>query len=145
MSEDAQRCFFNCNRTDSLVTGGVDRIRKIAESSRERGDVIHSEIEDGLLYGSLINLRFHKSCISSYTSKEHIKRAAKKKSEPFQATSSREPKRTRQSFDSDDRFQFLVHCFFCGQECLAPDPKHPERWNTFRECSTLDKKNGDFF
>lgn len=95
------------------MTDGVDRLKIIAESSRERGDAIHLQIEDGLQDGSLKNLQFHKVCVSSYTSKDHIKRAIKKKSEQqFETTSSSEPKRTRRSYE---RFHYLVHCFFCGQ------------------------------
>ncbi|CAG9762525.1 unnamed protein product [Ceutorhynchus assimilis] len=81
MFEDTKRCFFNCNRSDSLVTGGVNRLKKTAESSRERGDTIRTQIESGLQDGSLTSLQFHKVCVSSYTFKQHIQGAVKKKGE----------------------------------------------------------------
>lgn len=55
------------------MSGGKDRLKTIAESSGQRGDSIHTQIEDGLQDESLKNLQFHMVCVSSYTSKQYIK------------------------------------------------------------------------
>ena len=82
---------------------------------------------------------FHKSCISTYTSKHHISRilgkcinTARAKCEPPP------PKRRSQS----TTFSFKEHCLFCGDICLSRDPKHPNRWREVCQCKTADPALG---
>ena len=67
-------CYFNCNKEGPLITGGVRRIRHIIESSKERNDCLHTELQELIDKNSQLQIRFHKTCVSTYTSKIHIER-----------------------------------------------------------------------
>lgn len=71
---------------------------------------------------------YHKNCISTYTSANHIKRLLDKRNDDASNLNKSQPnKRSRRS--EMISFDWKTSCLFCGQECLVMcDPKHPDRW-----------------
>ena len=62
-------CFFDCSNTSpNLINCGAARIQSIRDCSIRRGDGLIDK-----LYG-LDSIRSHKSCVSTYASKHHLKR-----------------------------------------------------------------------
>ena len=126
---------FNCeNKTENLSNATHLRIQSIMAASKQRKDHIHK-----ILAENFAEVVFHKSCISTYTSKHHISRilgkhinTARSKSEP--------PPPTRRS--QSTTFSFKEHCLFFGDICLSCDPKHPNRWREVCQCKTADPAPG---
>src|SRR5437870_1592348 len=56
----------------------------------------------------------HVNCLKSYCSKDHIQRFLSKRSHDEPTSSQPYTKRLR----GCSSFNFLLHCVFCGQECL---------------------------
>ena len=54
------------------------RIRSIIEASKLREDGIHIYLEKELEANSNLTIKCHRNCVSTYTSKYHIKRHLKK-------------------------------------------------------------------
>ena len=66
-------------------------------------------------------VQYHRDCVSTYTSKSHLKRLQKSNT----LTDALQPqKRVRRS--TQCVFDFKKHCLFCGESC-EPDNKHPNR------------------
>ena len=114
---------FNCeNKTENLSNATHLHIQSIMAASNQRKDHIHKILAEKLSRNA--EVVFHKSCVSTYTSKHHISHilgkhinTARSKSEPPL------PQRRSQS----TTFSFKEHCLFCGDICLSRDPKHPNR------------------
>lgn len=75
---DKERCFFKCNRTDKLITGGAQRINSIIEASITRQDTLHLDLRKKLDDDPSFSIKYHSSCVSTYTSKTHIQRELKR-------------------------------------------------------------------
>lgn len=121
-------------RKKELRVAGTDRIQTIIKSSKQRSDHLHEDLETRLLADKHLNVLCHRDCVSTYTSKSHIKRHLNKLS---LSKSSEEPsaaKHLRRS--GSPYFSFRQHCLFCGEECLDIDPKHPDRWRRVVLCRT---------
>lgn len=136
-------CYFKsllwlCNNNSDLplTTAGPVRVRNIIKSSELRGDGINIDLKHQLFQNDNLSIECHRNCVSTYTSKFHIKRHLLKADDQTQSTSSTPPvKRACRSTLS--AFQFQTHCLFCGELCqLETDPRHPDRWRKVSKCST---------
>lgn len=135
-----QTCYFNCggDKTRALITAGRTRIINVVACSKLRGDGLHVELEQKLLScdGSSCYIVCHKSCVSSYTSKGHLKRLIFSKTDADVAYE-QPPKRVCRS--ALLVFNFRQHCLFCGDDCdPEPEQRHPDRWRRVVKCSTAD-------
>lgn len=110
------------------------RMSSITEASKIRKDGLHLILEQDS--GSPVH--YHKNCISTYTSKSHLKRLHNK------PTCCSSPPRKRQSRSDLRHFDFKTQCLFCGNIC-EPDPKHPNRPNRVVLCKTADRPNRKTF
>ena len=136
--ESAAKCFFpGCNNPEgTLVTGKEQRIKNIISASISREGLIHIGLQEDLDNNPNLALQFHKSCVSSYTSKTHIARERKRIGTID--THDHQQKRRRSEFSS---FDFRVHCLICGEKCLSKDSKNPYRWRRVIQCRTREMKN----
>uniref|UniRef100_UPI00358E0907 uncharacterized protein n=1 Tax=Myxine glutinosa TaxID=7769 RepID=UPI00358E0907 len=136
----SSRCIFpSCCEKGSLQVFKVAAIKKIIQSSKDRGDDIHQKLEMLLETGDSATIECHKNCYCSYTSKQNIaKYLAKKRRDGFPSSVNEEP-RTRVRRSQLPTFQFQKHCLICVEECVAIDPRHPERWNRVIQCETKDR------
>ena len=78
MSES--ECIFSkltwlCKGGSKLVTAHKTRIINIISCSRQRKDLLHIELEESLENNKDFSVKCHSSCVSSYTSRFHLKRA----------------------------------------------------------------------
>ena len=84
-----------------------------------------------------LNVMCRRDCVSTYTSKSHIKRHLNKLSA---LKGSEEPSAVKRLGRSGaTSFNFRQHCLFSGEESLAIDPKHPDRWHRVVHCRTADR------
>lgn len=123
-------CFFACSNTSpNLINCGSARVETIRDCSIRRGDGLIDKLH------GLDSIRCHKSCVSTYASKHHLKRYITKKSNDNSATEAVvPPKRSRRL--GTTKFSFKEHCVFCGEKCLPLDPRHPDRWRKVYQCRT---------
>ena len=134
--ETMEKCLFpNCEKTDKLSTGGLERINSIISASISRQDTLHIALRQRLTENPDLKVTFHRSCVSTYTSKTHIGRERKRLG--IKDPHVQQAKKRRSHFDS---FEFKKHCLFCGSECLPKDPKHPDRWRRVIQCQTKEMK-----
>ena len=124
-------CSFDCQKKEVISEKKVkvisaQRFTSIVKTSKAINDGLYKTFSHAD-QSNLIQLYCHRTCVSSYTSKEHIKRALKRK-EIVEETVNPEPaKRTRSSL-FDSLFDFKKHCIFCGTKCFEKGPKNPTRW-----------------
>ena len=114
-----------------------DRINSIINASKIRMDFLYTELEKELTFNSELTIKCHKSCASSYTSKDHLKRVCKKRN--VSISSHNEPPMNKRRL-SADKFIFKLHCIFCGEICKPRDKKNPSRWREIVKCTTADQK-----
>lgn len=134
-----EECFLKQCMNCSDVSGGgfcsvgVNRLRNASEI---RGDGLHEQLSHDL------NLKYvcHKNCVSSYTSKFHIKRYL---SQHDKANIESTAKRTCRSQVS--LFNFKEHCIICGEACEEKDPRNPKRWRRVVKCRTADRGDNKTF
>ena len=147
----SENCFFKnvewlCHSSNTdLSTAGPDRVRKIIQSSKLRGEHIHENLEKNLHDNENYSVQCHRSCVSTYTSKSHINRRRSKDhtDSSIEALNMLNPKRARRSVTA--RFEFQKNCLICGEECsLDPDPRNPSRWKRVVRCRTADQGKHDF-
>ena len=127
----SQDCFLkdyvNCSGSGG---GGFVGAQRLCTASRSRLDNLHELLSDG----TDTKYWCHKSCVSTYTSKSHIKHHISK-------TDDAPPtKRSRRS--EQEAFSFQEHCFLCGKTCEEKDPRNPKRWRPFSFCRTADRGKG---
>jgi hypothetical protein len=132
---------FNCSgRSEPLSTAGAQRIKTIIKCSIQYGDEKFFELETKVQDDQDFTIQCHRSCVSTYTSKTHLKRAILSTGSGDSEASSSHPKKQRRS---NTAFEFQKHCVFCGENCyLKKDPKHPDRWRAayqFRQLETKKK------
>ena len=103
-----------CHPIQPLSVGTETRMSSIIDASKIRNDGLHLTIEQNCSSA----VHYHKNCVSTYTSKCHMKRL----SHTIARSNSPQPKRKCRS---DLRnFDFNTQCLFCGDLC-EPDTKHP--------------------
>lgn len=67
--------FFKCGLKDKpLTNAGLERVKKIIDSSKIRGDNLHEQLQHKIETSSDVTVEYHRSCVSSYTSSSHINR-----------------------------------------------------------------------
>ena len=126
---DSQDCYLkdyiNCSGHGA---GGFVGVKQLWIASTSRGDSLHEELseEPDAKYWC------HKNCVSSYTSKSHIKVEVSKKGDN-DAPPAKQSRRSEQ-----DTFIFKEHCFLCGKPCEELDPCHPDWWWPVSYCRTAD-------
>ena len=104
-SNEAEGCLFNCGKSkENLISAKPQRLRTIIDSNKIRGDGLHVELEHRLADDLNTALLCHKSCVSTNTSKTHIKRFVEANSNESSGTPP--PKRTRLSQIA--QFDFLT-------------------------------------
>ena len=123
-----------------LSVAGTGRIQTIIASSKRRLDDLHGDLESRLLTDEHFEVLCHRDCVSTYTSKSHIKRHLSKLRASISEEESCAGKRLCRS--ASPLFNFSQHCLFCGEECLDVDPKHPDRWRRVVLCRTADRGEG---
>ena len=127
---DSHNCYLkdhiNCSGDGG---GGFVGVKRLQTASISRGDELHEKLshEPDAKYWC------HKNCISSYTSKSHIKCHVSKKSD----NDAPPAKRSRRS--EQNPFIFKEHCILCGETCKQLDPRHPYRWRPVSKCCTADR------
>ena len=118
-----------CHPIQPLYVGTETRMSSIIDASKIRNDGLHLTIEQNCSSA----VHYHKNCVSTYTSKCHMKRM----SHTIARSNSPQPKRKCRA---DLRnFDFNTQCLFCGDLC-EPDTKHPSRHlKRIVLCKTADR------
>ena len=143
MSES--ECIFSkltwlCKGGSGLVTAHKTRLINIILCSRQRKDLLHIELEESLENNKDFSVKCHSSCVSSYTSRFHLKRAVSSSDQfPGEVEPSSSKRLCRSSLSS---FEFKKQCLFCGDEAKALDPRHPDRHKTVIRCATAEESGG---
>ncbi len=129
MSEESEQCYFklhviegfSCNSSESkLITSTKLRLENIIASSKKREDGLHIDLEKCFHLSENFSICYHKSCVSSYTSPQHIERRKRKiKLENSNDVSPKKVIRRSQVV----AFDFKINCFFCGDYCETLIPK----------------------
>lgn len=128
-------CFFGCDKEGPLLTAGPERIKKIIQSSKERADTLHHDLQASFHKNPALTIKVHKTCVSNYTSKSHIKRHLKQSGS--ERSSSEPPPKRRASLA---KFDFKQCCIICGDTCIPKDSKNPKRWRRIAQCRTIEIK-----
>jgi len=124
-----ERCCIFCKENGNkkeLSVAGTDRIQTIIESSKWRSDALHEDLASRLLAEKHLEVLCHRDCVSTYTSKSHMKRHLNKLSALKGSEETSAEKRLWRS--GSTTFNFRQHCLFCSEECFDIDSKHPDRW-----------------
>ncbi len=135
------KCFFRpCGEdqaTKPVTDAGSRRIKSIIEASKLREDGIHISLEQELEANDKLTIKCHRVCVSTYTSKCHIRRQLKRLREEGNMEPTVPDKRCCRS--SSPKFNFREQCVFCGDLCIMDyDQKHPSRWRRVVLCRTAD-------
>ena len=108
--------------------------KNIIVISWKRDDGLHTKFNSEIESNDITKIFYHSSCVSSYTSNQHIERRKRKLSleRPIADTSMPSPtKITRRSEVTS--FDFRKNCLFCGEDCVVtPSDKNPSRWYMIR-------------
>ena len=138
-NEQINTCITQTTRAAPLKVISKQRLKTVTTQSKRRNDKLHSRLV--LMTSPRKNkLKFHDACISTYSSKLHIKRSIIKQKQSDGPAA----KRGRRS--SSKGFNLKEHCLFCGEACsLVVDPKHPSRWRTAYLCRTSDRKERESY
>ena len=126
---------FDCQKKEELKVISAQRFTSIVNASKALNDDSYKTLSHADQSNS-IQLYCHKTCVSSYTSTEHIKRALQQKGIVAETFNPGPTKRTRSSL-SDSLFDFKKHCIFCGTECFEKDPKKPTRWRIYYQMRAI--------
>ena len=121
-------CFFpwckrGCDKKNVISTWSHQRIERVKSASIQRGDNIHSIIQELIVANDNndVEIKAHHLCTCEYIDKIKIKRAANQKESYVE-----EPTPTKRTRHDTDTFCFQLHCIFCGKTCTE-DKKHPGR------------------
>ena len=64
----------NCSLSEHpLTSAGPERLNSIVEASKRRGDGLYSSSLEPTVTGASSSFLVHRNCVSTYTSKTHIK------------------------------------------------------------------------
>ena len=135
MNSTTYTCLFACDKEGPLLTGSTARLEKIIQSSKQRNDTLHHQLQDSQEKNPQLTIKFHKNCVSTYTSKCHIQRHLKRNGGHL--SSNIQPTKRRSCLPA---FDFKKFCFICGDECIPKDPKNPKRWRRLVQCQTIEIK-----
>ena len=139
-------CFLPaCKGKGGLKTFWREAINRLMQSSKERGNAIHTKFEITNDDTNDNTVMLHKNCYCSYTSKSNITKylSKKRKDSSFSTDSSETPIRVRRS--QLPSFEFKKHCSICGKECVPKDSKHPDRWDRVIQCETGNRPSLPWF
>ena len=128
-------CIFDCQEKEELKVISAQRFTNIVKASKALSDGLCKILSHSDQSNS-IQLYCHMTCVSSYMSEEHIKRALKRKEIVEETVNPGPGKRTRSSL-SDSLFDFKKHCIFCGTECFEEDPKNHARWRVYYQMRAI--------
>ena len=134
----SSNCFvLDCGDTnDRLVNVGPQRIKSIITSSQQRNDNLCHNLEIKLVENPELTISCHKTYVSTYTSKEHIKRMLTKRGISDEGSSFCTPPRVPRRSEISE-FEFKKHCFFRGEICKPKDSKNPTRWRKVIQVKTV--------
>ena len=145
---EMEECYFSkinkcrCPESSDFATAGPQRIQTIIICSKKCDDNLHQDQQECLDNDSEYSIRTHRTCVSTYTSKQQVERFLKWKGSETTGLSV-SPRKTRRSSMPD--FDFQKHCLFCGETCnVNKDPKHPARWHRAYLCRTVGDEHADF-
>ena len=99
-----------CHPIQPLYVGSEMQMSSIIDASKFRNDGLHLTLEQKC--SSAVHC--HKNCVSTYTSKCHMKRLS------HTLARSNSPQRKRQCRSDLRNFDFNTQCLFCGDLC-EPD------------------------
>ena len=74
----SEKCFFGCSKKENIIEIGQARILSIIESSRLHGDSYHIDLEVKIKENPEFSLLCHKTCVSTYNSRDHINQSLKR-------------------------------------------------------------------
>ena len=113
-------CIFDCQKKEELKVISAQRFTSIAKASKALYDGLYKTLSHAHQSNS-IQLYYHRTCVSSYTSKEHNKRTLKRKEIVEETINPGPAKRTRSSL-SDSLFDFEKHAYSVAQNVLKKIP-----------------------
>ena len=128
----------NCNgSTDNLKLISKTRLDSIIEKSKIREDSLHQQLME-LSNQEQELLKCHTNCVSTYTSKTHLKRWLDRHPKENSSQEDSSPKRVKRS--EVTIFDWKQHCLFCGDSCeVTPERKNPGRHRPAYECHTSER------
>ena len=144
---DGERCLFehsehvgSCEGSGKLIAITDVRLNNIIEKSKLGNDLLHVDLEKcrSQNVDHIIQFNYHKNCVPTYISNDHIKRTPSSKEGPQYSSNETPVKRKRRS--EIHVFDWRQHCLFCGAICsVEADPKHPDRWREAYESHTSER------
>ena len=114
---------------------GLERINSIITAIISRQDTLQLAIRQRLTENPDLKITFHRSCVSTYTSKTHIERELKRL-----GVNDRHIPQAKKRRSQFEPFEFRKHCLICGSECWPKDPKHSDSWRRIIRCKTKEMK-----
>lgn len=129
MSEN--KCFFNfkfaCEKkSEKLSVAGAQRIKTIIKCSKVYEDQKFEELEEKTSSDKDFYILCHRSCVSIYTSKSHLKRCLSPGNAVTEAGTSTTKMQRRSEVPN---FNFKNDCLYRGQQCeVEKNKKNPHRW-----------------
>ena len=118
---EMEECYFSkinkCRRSESsdYTTAGPQRIQTIINCSKKYDDSLHQNLRECLDNDSEYSIRTHRTCVSTYTSKQQVERFLKRKGSETTGLSV-SPRKTRRSSMPDFDFQSIV--YFVGKHVM---------------------------
>ena len=131
------------------VEPGLTKLSRQKLSAEKRDDVqVRLKLTENKNRCSEISV--HHSCYCTFTSKDKIARAQKKKADnfdglPVSPRKTRPKSQTLRGPDDVVTFDFSKYCLFCGQDCVSIDPRHPERWDRVVKHMTNERPGAPTF
>ena len=128
---EMEECYFSkinkcrCPESSDYATAGPQRIQTIINCSKKDDDNLHQNLQECLDNDSEYSICTHRTCVSTYTSKQQVEMFLKRKGTETTGlfVSARERRRS-----SMPDFDFKKECLFCGVTCnVNKDPKHSAR------------------
>ena len=98
------------SKDGTLISISKVRLKNIVGKSKKRKDTVYLTI-NAMSAEEKVALKCHRACVSTYTSKTHVKRATKKEKDEKQSAQKR---KCRSDWNA---FVWKEHCLFCGEAC----------------------------
>ena len=115
MEDCILKCVNRCRNPDEkLCQAGPDRIKSLINASLIYKDDLHHSLE-AQAQNKTVTTVYHKSCVSTYVSKHHLKKFLKDGETKHTEFTDPPAKMTRRSI-SETVFNFKKHYLFCGQK-----------------------------
>ena len=109
---EMEECYFSkinkcrCSESSDYATAGPQRIQTIINCSKKYDDNLHQNLQECLDNDSEYSIRTHRTCVSTYTSKQQVERFLKWKGSGTTGLSVSPRKRRRSSMPD---FYFQKH------------------------------------